>query len=54
VILAPGTIKSTGDLLKLVEPFAEEMEMTLDAATKGDMDADYATVQTISAILSNY
>jgi hypothetical protein len=43
-MVAPGAIKSTDDILKILEPFAEEMGMTLDVVTKGDMDADYAAV----------
>jgi hypothetical protein len=32
-------------LLKILEPFAQEEEMTLDEVTKGDLDMEYATVK---------
>ena len=44
ILVIPGTIRPTENLLKFLEPFAQEMEMTLDEVIKGDLDAEYATV----------
>jgi len=42
ILVIPGTLRPTDTLLKVLEPFAQELEMSLDDPVKGDLDAEYA------------
>jgi len=44
ILVIPGTLRPTETLLKVLEPFAQELEMSLDDPVKGDLDAEYAAV----------
>lgn len=45
-------MRPTENLLKILESYAQELEMALDDATKGDMDAEYAAVSLYRILLT--